>query len=319
MPIPVVCPACGAKLSTPDSAAGKQVRCPKAGCGTLVPVPAFLAVEEVEETPAVPPPPRPVRAAAVEDDDDDRPRRRRRDDEDEDADDRPRSRRRDDDEEDDDRPRRRRAAGRRRSGGGAGKVVAIVAGVVVLVGGVGAAVYFLAFGTASPPAGWKEYTYADAGFKAYFPVEPKRLGGGRGFGMVGEGGVGGESISLQAATTEDGVKIQTMIQATRLPPNVPADQVRDGVNKRFAEVSQSPQPGTRVSGSRSVSWMGYKAYELRLEPSDGAKVKTPNATAVTRCVVTDTHQIVAMIAAEDGGKLASRTINGFFDNIQPLK
>ena len=57
MPILVVCPACGARLNAPDSAAGKHVRCPKAGCGTLVPVPTLLPAEEVVEAVPVAPPP----------------------------------------------------------------------------------------------------------------------------------------------------------------------------------------------------------------------------------------------------------------------
>lgn len=38
MPIPLVCPGCQARLSVPDTAAGKKGRCP--GCATMIPVPA---------------------------------------------------------------------------------------------------------------------------------------------------------------------------------------------------------------------------------------------------------------------------------------
>ncbi|HSQ58202.1 MAG TPA: hypothetical protein VLM40_20930, partial [Gemmata sp.] len=71
MPILVVCPRCGAKLNAPDSGAGKHVRCPKEGCGTIVPIPGLLPAEEVVEAVAVAaPPPRVVRVAAeIEEDD----------------------------------------------------------------------------------------------------------------------------------------------------------------------------------------------------------------------------------------------------------
>jgi hypothetical protein len=54
MPIIVACPKCAAKLSAPDNAAGKQVRCPKPGCGATADVPAFLPAEEVAVVDATP-------------------------------------------------------------------------------------------------------------------------------------------------------------------------------------------------------------------------------------------------------------------------
>lgn len=45
MPIVVTCPKCPTKLSAPDNAAGKAVRCPK--CGAAAPVPALIPAEEV--------------------------------------------------------------------------------------------------------------------------------------------------------------------------------------------------------------------------------------------------------------------------------
>jgi hypothetical protein len=71
MSISVVCPKCSAKLTAPDSAAGKKVKCPK--CQTTTPVPRLLpeepAFEVVDEPqPAEPPPPKPsVKAKAKED------------------------------------------------------------------------------------------------------------------------------------------------------------------------------------------------------------------------------------------------------------
>jgi hypothetical protein len=53
MPIVVMCSNCNTRLSAPDTAAGKKVRCPKADCGTIIAVPP-------------PPPPKPPALAVVE-------------------------------------------------------------------------------------------------------------------------------------------------------------------------------------------------------------------------------------------------------------
>ncbi len=70
MPILLKCLGCGSQLNAPDSAAGKHVRCPKTGCGRLVPVPA------------------PREGKPRDDEDDEKPRVKRPRDEDEDEDDR---------------------------------------------------------------------------------------------------------------------------------------------------------------------------------------------------------------------------------------
>ena len=330
MPILVVCPGCGTKLNAPDSGAGKKVRCPKPGCGTLVPVPDLLPVEEVpvvDAEPLPPPKPSPVRAASVdddEDDDDDRPSKRRRDDDDDrprgrrrdDDDDRPRKRRRDDDEDDDeDRPRRRPR--RKRSGTNPAVVVAVVLGLLLLLGGGGYVIYLLVGGgKAAPPKGWTEYTYADAGFKAYFPKEPNKRSGGR----SPLGRMNGLDVSAMyevQTTTEDGGKLMMMVGGTRLPPEVPASAAREILDKMIEEGLKKSLPDTRLSGPRSVSWMGGRGKELTMEQTGGApRGKAGHVTM--RFVVTDTHLFVAAIGAEDGS-MNSRTINGFFDNIQPLK
>ena len=111
MPITVLCPGCSTRLTAPDSAAGKNVKCPK--CQVLMALPAAAPPPPPEEEPefeVVEPPARqPPVKAREEDDDDDKPtpikmkrEERNRDDEDDD-DDRPsRRRRRDDDDDDDD-------------------------------------------------------------------------------------------------------------------------------------------------------------------------------------------------------------------------
>jgi phage FluMu protein Com len=91
MPINVNCPTCNATLRAPDTAAGKQIKCPK--CETLIKVFEAAAPPESPLTAAAPPPPMasaaPAKASAdrPRDEEDDRPRRRQR--EDDDYDDRP--------------------------------------------------------------------------------------------------------------------------------------------------------------------------------------------------------------------------------------
>ncbi|HEX4613755.1 MAG TPA: hypothetical protein VH092_36575, partial [Urbifossiella sp.] len=92
MPIAVVCPGCSARLNTPDTAAGKTLKCPK--CQTPVPVPAPKPPAAGAGGAPVPPK-KAGRPAGPERDAADRPRRSRPADGDYDTD------------EPDDRPRRK--------------------------------------------------------------------------------------------------------------------------------------------------------------------------------------------------------------------
>src|SRR5438045_3956409 len=151
-------------------------------CAAQAEVPGLLPAEEVavvDATPVAKPRPKPR-----DEDENDRPRGRRRD---ESGEERPLQKRRDDDDDDYefDHPRRAR---RRRSGPGAGVVVALVLGGLVLLAGIGFGVYYLAakVNKTAPPPGWKEFTYKDDNFKAYFPKEP-HVFGGRDLAGVGGG------------------------------------------------------------------------------------------------------------------------------------
>jgi hypothetical protein len=176
MPIIIVCPQCSTKLSAPDYAAGKLAKCPKAGCGFLIPVPA--AVESAvapplaglnNGTPAKPAAPKTVNAAAQEEgpivketkhldideedeelprgkrrrdykenEEDELPRKKRRQSEDDDL---PRSKRRRDDE-DDDRPRKKRKK-KQSAGLPPAAIAGIIVGVLLLLGGGGYGIYAL--------------------------------------------------------------------------------------------------------------------------------------------------------------------------------
>jgi hypothetical protein len=315
MPILVECPDCGAKLNAPDSGAGKKVRCPKAGCGAIIPVPAPVAAGEVAVQDAVvvaPPTPKPTptKAAAVdEDDEDDRPRGKRR--------------RRDDD--DDDRPRRRRGAAARRPAKKSGKVVAIVLGGLLLLAGVGAGVYFLFFGkssplaggNSSPPSGWTEYTYEDAGFKAYFPSEPRRVMDDSP-GRLDDPNGRGLNLEYTARSVEDGSEMTAVVYTRRIPPHITPEKAREVIYPEFENPARFPIRNLRLIESRTVTWMGHQVKEFRLGMPENAR-RNKDMVIIERCVVTDTHEIHAQLDIEDGRKVSSRTINGFFDNIRPLK
>ncbi len=174
MSIVVPCPKCGTKLSAPDSAAGKHVRCPKFGCAAAATVPAIIPAEEIEVVDATPASPKLKPASADEDDEEDRPRKKsQRDD-----DDRSRSKRRSDEDSepprkqrrwmrDDDYERDRPNLGIRRNAGagmGAGAIVALIFGGLVLLGGVGVGIYALAGKKTSPSNGEDDNNSSLIGF-----------------------------------------------------------------------------------------------------------------------------------------------------------
>lgn len=340
MPILVTCPKCATKLNAPDSAAGKAVRCPKAGCGTVVPVvaPAPAAQEPVEAKVVARPRTR-VQAAAVEeaddrprkpsrrddDDDDDRPRRRSRRDDEEDEDERPRSRRRrrdDDDDDYDDRPRRRRYGYGRRGGGGGGKAVAIVASVLIglaVLGGLGYGLYRLVGGGGSgagsktpPPAGWKQYTYEDDGFSAYFPENPSvnNLGGmgGNPFGGAGKmggpfGGAGGgpavpESFNMYMSGTAFDAEHRVAVMVLRFSNPPSRDEQRLVAGGMMRE---------RGGTTKSVQWLGRTAEEVT------------NAEGTARVAFVGNRMYVAAVATGRAAKAKPDVEKGFFENFELLK
>src|SRR5207249_10966430 len=76
MPITVICSQCSTTLRAPDTAAGKNAKCPT--CGATLVVPGAAAEATVQPLPESPPPMASAPRHAIEDDD--RPRRPRRDD-----------------------------------------------------------------------------------------------------------------------------------------------------------------------------------------------------------------------------------------------
>lgn len=368
MSLVVPCTGCPAKLSAPESAAGKQIRCPK--CKAVVTVPALVPAEEVPVVDAkvAAPPPAPAPAPkpktdttivccvvcntmiavlakvkvvhcpkcgfanpapgrlgeADEGDEDDRPRKKKsRRDEEDDERDRPRKKKRrpvEDDDDEDERPRRRRRkpVG---SGGGGGRVVFLVCGLLLLFGLCGGGLYFLTtkgggvFAKKTPvPPGWKEYSYPQDGFKAYFPSAPETLVNNHNpmrFGVPPAGaGFGGapelaEVESVSVYTCGDalfggqpgGVSVTVTVQ--RFRNGVPRS-LRDNVGK----VSNAKFGNMQ---SRRIRWLGYDAGELVV------------GNLVMRVVYTDSAQITVQLAGPNGARVTPEEENGFFDNFQLLK
>lgn len=312
MPIVVTCPKCPTKLSAPDSAAGKAVRCPK--CGAAAPVPLYIPAEEVPviEATVAPPKAKPKPVVADAGDDDDRPRKKARRDE-EDADDaapRKKKKKRYDDDDDDPPRRKRRNAG----GGGSGGVIAVVVIVGLLVlGGVGVGVYFLTgkgsvFAKKTPvPAGWQQFSYPNDGFKAYFPSEPTKIGMDLqpGFGAGGPlpGGIDIPQMESMHAYTTGGFggkdRLTVTVEVVRFRDKLP----------RSARDSLGGQAGGRFGGGQTqqVRWLGESATEVAFGGS------------LTRAVYVDKAMIVVMITGPNGGRAKPEEEAAFFDNFELTK
>ncbi len=312
MPIIVNCPSCSTKLSAPDSAAGKHVRCPKLGCGTIAEVPSFFLAEEVAVVEAAPvSKPRPKR---VDDDEDDRPRKKSRRDED-DEDDRPagkRKRRRDEDDDDDeydlDQPRKRK---RKKKGMGAGVIVAIVFGSLLALGGIGYGVYALVSGSkTSVPKGWVEYKSESDKFRAYFPEKPESQTIPAGFG----GDPSAESVSLHALDPTKGERKIVVVIVVKFKSGT-TETERDKSMKKFRE-NFSDKRDSIISAPRSVRWAGHRAEEITIEEKGSGSKK---GGGVMRYFMTDTRAYIAIIGSETSGRMRRDEEDGFFDNFELLK
>jgi hypothetical protein len=306
MAIRVVCPGCWAQLSAPDSAAGGKVRCPRAGCEAVVPVPdrdAEVAEDEadVEVVDEEPPdeeaeePPRPTPREVLP------------------------------------RPTRRRARRQpRRRGTQPAIVIGVGLAVVLLIGGIGFAVYYVVSGTriasifggkVKPPAGWTQFTYAEDGFKAYFPIEPaisrevQQMGP---FALPNENLTGTTYELTTGRDTNDELRVMVMVAS--VPPGVGPGQ---GVMQKSMELAVEimkkdlhDEGEARVTGPRSVRWLGENAWEVQID--DVRPNASPRAQFFMRYLCTDTHMYAAAIGMEDRDKLA-RVKDGFFDNIELIK
>jgi hypothetical protein len=295
MPIIVACQKCSTRLSAPNSAAGKQVRCPKPGCGAIADVPAFLPAEEIAVVDAVVAPPKP-RPRPVEDEDDDRPRRKRR-------------RSRDDDDDYElDRPRRRRA----RSGTHPGVIVAMVLGSLVVLGGIGVGIYALVSKDglfakkAAPPEGWKQFTYEKDNFKAYFPSEPSvnsMDGFGAGFGGLNALGANVPSSFSMYLPRDLFAPVHASVIVVRY--SSPLSKTERN-SMRDAMLKKRDRDFGEVRDIKSVRWLGVDADEV---------VSQRN---LARVALVGNTLYVAEIGASNG-RATSAEENGFFDNFELMK
>lgn len=285
----VACPGCATKLSAPDTAAGKQLRCPK--CGATVPVPAATA--PAPEPLPLPPP----------DDEDEKPRTKkakRADGEDQ----KPRTKKKRRDGGGDGGDDLTRKTSKAKKIGGAGIIIGVVAGGLLLLCliGVGAWV-FVGKGSplarrAAPPAGWKQYKYDAVGLTAYLPGDPLVTpvpvagrvgppGGGTSGALDWSELQGAESVTLYMSAG-DGVTVTVIVMRFRDgPPAAARDRIRRA------------QAGTanRVE-TRKVRWFGSDAVE------------TSNGNTLSRTGYTDKCIVAAQIT-----RTKPETETGFFDNI----
>jgi hypothetical protein len=303
----VPCPKCGARLSAPDDAAGKKLRCPKPGCGALAEVPLYVAAEEVAVVDAVAV--TPMRPEAEEEDD--QPRKKpRRDEEDDETDGQSRKRRRRDDDDYEWEHTRRK---RRKSGLGAGAVTAIVLGGLVLVAGAGLGIYALVGGAdgglfgakkSPPPAGWTEYTYASDGFKAYFPSRPAATSAPAGFGAFG--GVSGLSIpgvAVPQSVTfylpgEIGAGTHVVVivlKYTAAPAPTAQRRLIDGF------LNQNNRAQHDVT---TVRWLGVDA------------VQSESRLGLARMAFVGSTLYIAEISSGQNGRAAGAEESGFFDHFE---
>ena len=330
MPIVVTCPGCPAKLTAPDHAAGKQIRCPK--CGAAAPVPDLIPAEEVPVVEAKVTPPKPKPKLVQAEVDEDEPPRKKTARRDEDESPRKKKRRYDDDDDDydHDHPRKRRRSGRRGGGGNGGKIAAIVVGGLLLLAGVGVAIYFLAGKGGSPfvkktplPPGWKEYSYPQDKFKAPFPKEPQvvtmqagafPMGGMGGLGgMGGRGGRGGflgtpeaqevEAVSVYASglmnQMQQDEQVVIQLSIVRFKRDVPRS-----IRNEMSQITSGQIGGIET---RKVRWLGY----------DGGEVVI--AGSLTRVVYTDRMMILVQISGRNGARAKPEEEAAFFDNFQLTK
>ena len=317
MPILVVCPRCGAKLNAPDSGAGKHVRCPKEGCGTIVPIPGLLPAEEVVEAVAVAaPPPRVVRVAAEIEEDDVEVI------EDEPAKPRPRRKPRyaDDDDYDFDHPRRTRRKTRIHP---AIIVGVLVGSVLTLVGG-GYAIYRVlsekstssTASTSGGPneprhsglAGWQEFSYPDAGFRASFPQAPQLVPGSQ------------PPIPLRGYESGTGSKINNWGSGDRKAIYVVSLRFRGGFSppdfmSAIATLRQSAtnKGDTRVSEPRTVNWGGEQAVEVTLDELT-ARTGGRGGRMILRYTTLGSRAFIATIGGSPATSIRPEEVQGFFDS-----
>jgi hypothetical protein len=296
MPIPVTCPECDARLTAPDSAAGKRIRCPK--CSTLIRVEA----PTIPSRKGTPPGHRGrLRDSEPDDEDEERPRKSGR----------TRDRRSDQSE---------RKAGQKRKKVGMSPLIwlAVAAGVLLLLGGGATAVYFMTGKTpeqvgnqltgGGPPPNWKEVDDPEGGFRVYLP---------RGLGKSPDHKDAKwkfRRISEWQSITGDGVH-QFGVAAIDIGQRTVSNDV-EGLKAFVVEVDPVFLFMKKVVAGRSVTVGGHPGAEIEvLDDAWGAGGNADRERSYVRLVVVRNIFYVLVITTVDG-KMDSTIRSTFFDSFR---
>ena len=217
------------------------------------------------------------------DDDSDGPPRKTRRWEDEDDERSRRGRRREDDDDEPSRKRRQNDAGtarkprRGRKNKGPNKtvviVVASVVGGILLLGVLTVVIVSFIGRKADPPVGWREHTFADLGFKAYFPKPPTVQRRVRTIPGLGRGTNLAPLETPLANLVEDGASYVSGNESVQISLWVirykPTEDLRLRIETKIRELAQG-----NVS-IRSVRWLGVARTNT---PTAGVSLASPSST-----------------------------------------
>lgn len=314
MPIVVACPDCQARVTAPDSAAGKRVKCPKCQSLMILPEaePDFEVVED-KPRPAAVRKPKPV---VVEDEDaDEEPH--------------PRRRPRDEDDEEDDRPRKKgkkKAASR----GFLNHPIVLIVGGLLGVGVAAGGLYLywemkkknaevVDISTNAPftpqpsranqanptpqtptlPAGWTTFSTSNGALTINVPVPLQSFAVPPAI-LQADG-----TLALWQAENRGTVyQVMTITPRKAFPPGPPPDNVLDEVCTQMVSAGQMG----RETGRTTVSVGGHNGRQILL-----SSAKRNSVLRVTMAA----NQIFVVIASSEGGIDASdNTVAPYLDSIQ---
>ena len=323
MSFSTVCPGCDARLTAPDSAEGKRIKCKKCG-DPFVARPLDDEGDELPERPSVKASTR-SRPRPVEDDEDDRPRRpakaTRRDDDD---DDRPRRRSRD--EDDDDEPRPKTKKGKKKKKAGPPVLLFVLLGVgalLFIVGGAIGAIYYFskdtkdevpaakggpgavaaggpgAAGGNALTAGWVEQHDAKGRYRIKFPTAPRPNP------QQVQTPTGQTTVTVYLSGGQNEVFVSG-------PFPVPADRMGltdEEILEQGVQHAKVQGRGGNIQSSRNITYQGFAGRELVL--TVGGK----KSALVMRLILAGDRMIMAM-AGGDTASPESPRVKAFFETLK---
>src|SRR5581483_3222183 len=168
-------------------------------------------------------------------------------------------------------------------------------------------------GKAPVPAGWKEYTTKDGGFKAYIPGDPLVDSPNAELAPVRKGGkspINGGRMVLALGPNEE-----ANIAAFGVRFQVASPLDRDRALEQLVTFLKEGGRGARgvERGRRDITWLGQKAKEIVIRfPASGPKAEQD---LIVRTVVVGSYGYVAAIGGRSG-RPRPEDENGFFDNFE---